>query len=94
MYLKKTKVKDTDRIYLSVAQGFRDKEKGYSTSRNVKKIGYLDELQKIYDDPIAHFKKEIEKLNEAAKSETAEFTVTAKKSQVLEKNTSNRKNYG
>jgi len=57
MYLKKTKNSKTGRIYLSIAHGYRDKQKGYSTNRTVEKIGYLDELQKQYEDPIAHFKR-------------------------------------
>jgi len=94
MYLKKTNNKITGRTYLSIVQGYRNKEKGYSTNKIVKKVGYLDELQKEHDDPIAHFTKEVKKLNEAAKLETAEYIITAKKNQTLEVNTANRKNYG
>jgi transposase len=94
MYLKKTKNNTTGRVYLSIVQGYRDKQKGYSTNRVVQKVGYLDELQKTYDDPIAYFTKEVEELNRAAREESAEYTFTANKNQILAENTSNRMNYG
>ena len=33
-----------------------------STDRTVKSLGYLDELEKKYDDPIAHFKEVARKM--------------------------------
>lgn len=53
MYLRKSK-NSSGRIYLSIVKAYRD-DTGKSRQKNVKKIGYLDELQKSYDDPIAHF---------------------------------------
>ena len=54
MFIRKQKRKD-GRVYLSVVQGYRD-ENGKSKSKHVRSLGYLDELEKLYDDPIAHFK--------------------------------------
>jgi hypothetical protein len=75
-------------------QSYRDKEKGYSRSKTVESFGYLDELQKIYCDPIEHFKKVVEQKNIEEQLEAAEYTIIAKKKQALDKNTSNRMNYG
>ena len=44
------------KIYLSFVQGYRD-ENGKVKQKTIEKIGYLDDLKKQYDDPIAHFKK-------------------------------------
>jgi hypothetical protein len=55
MYLKKAKRKN-GRVYLSIADGYYDPKKGHTRTINIEKIGYLDELQKIYEDPVAHFK--------------------------------------
>lgn len=52
MYLKKTKLK-SGKTFLSIVEGYR--EDGKSKSRTVKKIGYLDSLEKDFDDPIKHF---------------------------------------
>ena len=74
MFVRKQKRKD-GRVYLSVVQGYRD-ENGKSKSRHVRSLGYLDELERLYDDPIAHFRAEVEAENEAAQAEAAPITVT------------------
>ena len=61
MYLKKTRQKD-DRIYLSIVDGYYDKEKGHSRTITIEKIGYLDELEKQYSDPIAFFNERVQVL--------------------------------
>jgi hypothetical protein len=60
----------------------------------VESFGYLDELKKTYDDPIAHFEKYVEERNLEQKTEAAEYTITAKKGKELAQDTSSRKNYG
>ncbi|MBM3700870.1 MAG: IS1634 family transposase [Actinobacteria bacterium] len=55
MYLKKSFNKESGRTYLSIAQKYRHPVKKVSTDRNVKSLGYLDELLKKYDDPITYF---------------------------------------
>jgi len=94
MHLKQARNKKTGRTYLSIVQSYRDKEKGYSRAKTIEKIGYLDELQKKYDDPIDHFKNLVAEKNAASLLETSESTIKFNKGQILEKGTSNRKNYG
>ena len=74
MFIRKQKRKD-GRVYLSVVQGYRD-ENGKSKSKHVRSLGFLDEVAKLYDDPIAHFKAEVEAENEAAQAEAAPIAVT------------------
>jgi len=50
------------RIYLSFVQGYRDAN-GKVRHKTIEKLGYLDELKEIYDDPIAHFKAIAEERN-------------------------------
>ena len=69
MFVRKQKRKD-GRVYLSVVQGYRD-ENGKSKSKHVRSLGYLDELEKLYDDPVAHFKAELEAENGAARAGAA-----------------------
>jgi len=64
MYLKKTYKKESGRTYLAIAQKYRHPVKKVSTDRTVKSLGYLDELEKKYDDPIAYFKKVARKMTE------------------------------
>ena len=74
LFVKKQKRKN-GRTYLSVVQGYRD-EHGKTKTRHVRSLGYLDELEKLYDDPVAHFKAEVEAENVAARAEAAPMTVT------------------
>lgn len=92
MYLRKTYSKKTGRTYLSIVQGYRDKE-GKSKQKTVQKIGYLDELKKVYDDPIAHFTAvaaAMDKERQAAKNVTITIDMTSQ----VDRNSANRKNYG
>ena len=59
MYLRKEKRKD--RQYLSLVHGYRD-ENNKVKQKTIKTYGYLDELEKKYNDPIAHIQNEIKKM--------------------------------
>jgi len=54
MYVKKNSCKN-GRILLTLTHGYR--ENGKIRQKNVETLGYLDDLEKIYDDPIAHFRE-------------------------------------
>ena len=58
LFLKVAKYKN-GKTYLSIVNGYRDKNKKVKQSV-IKKLGYLEDLKKYYDDPIAHFKNEVE----------------------------------
>ena len=94
MHLKRSPNKKTGRTYLSMVRTYRVKGAKYPKTETVESFGYLDELQKIHDDPIAHLEKYVEEQNLAEQKEAAEYTIKARKDQQLEKNTSNRRNYG
>nr|WP_245561181.1 IS1634 family transposase [Desulfoscipio gibsoniae] len=73
-------------------QGYRNKE-GKSKQKTVQKVGYLDELKKEYDDPVAHFTAvaaAMDKERQAAKSVTITIDMTGQ----IDRNNANRKNYG
>ena len=42
------------KIYLSLVQGYRD-ENGKVKQKTIEKLGYLEDLKNIYDDPIYYF---------------------------------------
>jgi len=54
MFLSKAYNKKTGRIYLSIVHGYRDENKK-AKKKTIKSLGYLDELEKEFDNPIAHF---------------------------------------
>jgi len=94
LHLKQSFNKQTGRTYLSMVRSYRQKGKKNPTAKTVESFGYLDELEKTYPDPIAHFQKVVENRNHEEELDKAEYTIIAKKNQQLEKNTSNRRNYG
>lgn len=59
MYLKNTSKK---RPYLF--DGYYDKEKGHSRTITIEKVGYLDELEKQYEDPIVFFNERVQILKQ------------------------------
>ena len=94
MFLRKVKNNKTGRTHLSMARSYRVKGKKYPQAENVETFGYLDELEKIYDDPIAHFTKVVEERNLEEKQLASEYIITARKDQKLTKDISRRMNYG
>ena len=89
MYLQKSK-NQAGRVYLSFVQGYR--KDGKVKHRTIEKLGYLDELEKIYDDPIAHFKQVAAQRN--ASEASAQKKIEISLSDKLPPNTSDRKNLG
>lgn len=92
MFVKKQKRKN-GRTYLSVVQGYRD-EHGKTKTKHVRSLGYLDELERLYDDPVAHFRAEVEAENEAARAESAPITVTLHPLQKIDKRQESRMEMG
>lgn len=62
MYLKKTPTPQ-GRIRLSIVDNYYDKQKKCSRQKTIESIGFFDELEKIYDDPIAFFQNRVNQLN-------------------------------
>lgn len=92
MFLRKNYSNKTGRTYLAIVQGYRDKD-GKSKQKTIQKVGYLDELEKEYDDPIAHFKAVAEAMDKERLTEK-NMTINIDMNQQLERNKENRKNYG
>jgi transposase len=94
MYLKKVKNKKTGRIYLSIVQSYRDNSSNYPKSTTIKSLGYLDELERQYDDPITYFNKEITRMNEQNAISNSPVTFTIGKDERISTDYTNRKNFG
>ena len=94
MYLKKVKNKKTGRIYLSIVQSYRDNNSKYPKARTVKSLGYLDDLEKEYDDPIAFFTEKVKQMNEQQAVEQSPITFSIPREERIQADTINRKNFG
>lgn len=87
MFLKQSK--SHNRIYLSFVQGYRD-ETGKIKHKTIKKIGYLDELEKQFDNPIEYFKNIAKEKNSI---EITEYTIKNLNTKTIDENV-NSKNLG
>ena len=93
MYLKKTPSAQ-GRIRLSIVDNYYDKQKKCSRQKTIESIGFLDELEKIYEDPISHFQKRVELLNQQKKEKQAPINFTFYDSDRLCIGYNLRKNFG
>lgn len=66
LYLKRTP--QYGRIYLSIVDSVYDSKIKNVRQKTFKSLGYLDELEKKYVDPIAHFQEWIKEENERRKN--------------------------
>ena len=62
MFVGKLYEKKSDRTKLKIVEGYRVGKK--VKQRMIKDLGYLDELEQLYDDPIAHFTEVAKQMTE------------------------------
>ena len=60
MFVKKCTYKN-GKTYLSIVNGY--KENGKTKHEVIQKLGYLDDLKKEYDDPIAYFNQQAKEIS-------------------------------
>lgn len=68
MYVKRSGYKG--KTYLSIVEGYRID--GKVRHKTIEKLGYLEDLEKQYDDPIAHFREIAKQMN---KENIKEYTI-------------------
>ena len=74
LFLKQSKFKN-GKIYLSIVDGYR--VNGKVKQKVFQKLGYLDELKKQFDDPIAYYKNYVKDLKDEFKNKiTTTFDTT------------------
>ena len=54
MFLKQSRQKN-GRIYISIVEGYRDPVTKKTKHRVIEKLGYVDQYEHLYDDPVEHF---------------------------------------
>lgn len=94
LYLKKSTNSKTGRTYLSIADGYHDKKLGRTKTVLVQSLGYLDVLEKQYDDPIAHFTEVVKQMNEEKKNENLSIHLQLSMNETLALDTDESHNYG
>ena len=66
MFVKKG-YRANGRIFLSIVKAYREADTKKNKHKLIKRLGYLDELQELYDDPIAHFTELAKQMTEEEK---------------------------
>ncbi len=93
MFLRKNRSSKTGRTYLSIVRGFRDKN-GKNRHKTVRKVGYLDVLEKEYHNPIAHFEQIAKQMTNEEKELNKPIPLSVSPQSLLSVGTDNRKNFG
>lgn len=93
MFLKKDK-RPNGRIHLSIVEGYRDPLTGKPKQRNIQTLGYLDELEKEFDNPILHFTKVAKKMTDDEKQNNLPLTFSFSPDEVIDTSATLRKNLG
>ncbi|MHB8065364.1 MAG: IS1634 family transposase [Ruminiclostridium sp.] len=94
MFLRKSTNKKSGRTYLSIVHSYWNADDKKTRSTIVKSLGYLDELEKEYEDPISYFTSEAKILEAQRLAENASITLSISKNESITKNSKNRKNFG
>lgn len=92
MFLLKEKRKAG--IYLSIAQAYRDPVTKKSKRKRIRNLGYLKDLQKEYDDPIAHFTEVAEKMTTEYKNSNGVFEMNINFSEKINSDYHHSKSFG
>lgn len=93
MFLKKTPTSN-GRIRLSIVDGYYDKATKKTKHKVIESLGFLDELENQYDDPIDYFNKRVALLNKEKEEQKAPINFTFYDSDRLCVGDDFRKNFG
>jgi len=86
--------KSNGRPYLSIVQGYRDPVTKKVKHKTIQSLGYLDVLEKEFSDPVAHFKRVVEEMNQKQLEENLPVTIAFDQDALLSPGNTNRKNIG
>jgi len=77
---------------LQIVHNYRDQQ-GKTKRKVIQSLGYIDDLQKKYDDPIEHF-TQIAKQMGFERLDNKQITITIDSNSKVDRNSQNRKNFG
>lgn len=92
MFLRKTP-QANGRIFLAIVKGYRDPVTKTTKAKTIESIGFLDELEKIYPDPIAHFTEKAKQMTEDEKR-SGSIQLTVNTDEIMTTDTNDMKNIG
>lgn len=93
MFLKKDR-RPNGRVHLSIVEGYREPVTGKVKQRSIQTLGYLDDLEKEFNDPIFHFSELAKKMTLDEKNKNLPLTFTFNPQDVIDSSSTLRKNLG
>lgn len=93
MFLKKDK-RANGRVYLSIVEGYREPVTKKTKQRKVKTLGYLDDLEKEYEDPILYFTELAKNMTDESNSKEAALDFSFSPNETIDSSMVLRKNLG
>lgn len=93
MFLKKDK-KPNGRIYLSIVEGYRESTTGKTKHRKIKSLGYVDDLEKEFDDPISNFTEIAKQMTLEANQDSIPLNFSFFSNETIDSYATLRKNLG
>ena len=94
MFVKKILEKRTGRTFLSIVEGYRDPNTKKVKHRTIKSLGYLDEFEKDFEDPIKHFKELAKAMTAEAKEAARTLSFDFIANETIDSSVALRKNLG
>lgn len=79
---------------LCIVQSYRDPVTKASKTKRIMNLGYLEDLKKQYDDPIAHFKQVAKEMSEEQRTESKPIHIALDPEKPLEPGIDLIKNFG
>ncbi len=80
-------------MYLAIQESYYDSDKKQSRTRTIQSLGYLEDLKKEYDDPVAHFEKAAQEMTARKKAEKSK-TIRIDTAATLTAGTNDTRNVG
>ncbi len=93
MYLKKTKTRN-GKIHLAIVDTYYDKSKKCSRTKTIESLGYLEDLEKLYNDPVSHFSERVDILKNQKADMLAPIKMEFKHSDIIDPSLTYTKNFG
>ncbi len=94
MYVKKISEKKTGRVFLTIAQGYREPGTGKVKQKTVRSLGYLDELEKEFEDPIGYYKEVAKQMTRKANEAKRPLVFSFLANDTIDASSTLRKNLG
>lgn len=79
---------------MTIVRGYRDPVTKKVKHKSIQSLGYLDDLEKQYPDPITYFKQIVEEMNKKEALDTQALSISLNKNARLDIGSDNRKNLG